>query len=557
MKYLEGQNADYMVEHTAQLAPGTVRLEDRAGTHIVLSPQPTSDPNDPLNWSTARKSMQMFLISMYTLLAFAVICVGTPLWASMNGELGFSYNLLNDSYGVAAGTLGLGCNIFVPFALRYGRRPVYVITTFILVAVSIYSAKIENTADLMIINAFGGLAAAVNETLYQMTISDLFFVHQRGTMNGIYVLMLLAGGYLSPVASGYVNAMQGWRWPFWYCAIFTGILSIAFLFLLEETKYQIPVIQSLQSTSVSSQFGSNFGEKTRVVESTFHQAELAPPHTAEPEIDPEARRAISIDNSIPMKTYWERLAIYTPSFGIRTSFWYHFYQPFVILFTFPAILFAAVQYGFTLAAISILAVVQADVFPSEPYNFSSIGIGNLSLPPLIGGVLGAIFGGPLVDYYIVWCTKRNGGIYEPEMRLHLFFLPGVLLPAGLLLFGLTTAQGMPWMITCIGAAFIGFGIGGISDIAITYIQDSYKEIIGDALVGVAFLRNAMATIFVFTISPMITGMGLYNMFVFLGILSLGISATYIPMMIWGKAMRIRCAAKYRDFAKTQYECRPL
>lgn len=28
--------------------PGTVRLSDRAESHLVLSPQPTSDPNDPL-----------------------------------------------------------------------------------------------------------------------------------------------------------------------------------------------------------------------------------------------------------------------------------------------------------------------------------------------------------------------------------------------------------------------------------------------------------------------------------------------------------------------------
>lgn len=28
--------------------PGTVRLSDKADTHLVLSPQPTSDPNDPL-----------------------------------------------------------------------------------------------------------------------------------------------------------------------------------------------------------------------------------------------------------------------------------------------------------------------------------------------------------------------------------------------------------------------------------------------------------------------------------------------------------------------------
>ncbi|RDW68165.1 hypothetical protein BP6252_09561 [Coleophoma cylindrospora] len=546
---------------TIVLSPGTIRLEDMEGDHIVLSPQPTSDPNDPLNWTQWRKGIQMFLISMYTLMAFAVICIGTPLWASLNIELGFSYNLLNDAYGVAAGTLCIGCIMFVPFALRYGRRPVYVITWFILTAVSIWSAKTENIGDWMAVNAIGGAAAAVNETLYQLTISDLFFVHQRGTMNGLYVLMVLAGNYLAPVVGGYINAAQGWRWAFWYCTIFCGIFSVISLFLLEETKYHLPVVNGIApSVPGSSEAPPEKGEK-----------HINPKFADSPETQPQGnnetaarntsgsteRALVEIDHSIPLKPYRERFACWSPAPHVQTSFWHHFYQPFVILFTFPAIAFAALQYGFTLAALSVLSVTQADLFPYAPYDFSTIGIGNLALPPFIGGLLGAIYGGPLVDWYIIWYAKRNGGIYEPEMRLHLFFLPGVLMPAGLLLYGLTTAEGMPWIITCIGGGFIGFGIGGISDISVTYIQDSYKEILGDGLVGVAFVRNIFGTILVFVISPMISGMGVYNMFVFLGVLSFGISATYIPMLIWGKKMRIKCAAKYAMYAKTQYDYRPL
>lgn len=60
--------------------------------------------------------------------------------------------------------------LFVPFALRYGRRPVYVVTIFILFAVSIWSAETKTLGDWMGVNAVGGLAAAVNETLYQLTV---------------------------------------------------------------------------------------------------------------------------------------------------------------------------------------------------------------------------------------------------------------------------------------------------------------------------------------------------------------------------------------------------
>lgn len=45
-----------------------------------------------------------------------------------------------------------------------------------------------------------------------MTISDVFFVHQRATANGIFLFMLNVGAFLGPVAAGYDESSQGWRW---------------------------------------------------------------------------------------------------------------------------------------------------------------------------------------------------------------------------------------------------------------------------------------------------------------------------------------------------------
>jgi hypothetical protein len=64
----------------------------------------------------------------------------------------------------------------------------------------------------------------------------------------------------------------------------------------------------------------------------------------------------------------------------------------------------------------------------------------LNIPPAIGNILGTIWGGPIVDWYIVKLSQKNGGIYEPEMRLALFPLPGILMPIGVFMFGLSTAK---------------------------------------------------------------------------------------------------------------------
>jgi hypothetical protein len=116
---------------------------------------------------------------------------------------------------------------------------------------------------------------------------------------------------------------------------------------------------------------------------------------------------------------------------------------------------------------------------------------------------------------------------------------------------------MPWIIPCIGSGFVGFAIGGVGDIALTYLQDAYTEILADALIGVAFVRNIMAMILVFAIQPWFNGMGVYNAFVLLGCISVAFSLTAVPMYIWGKTYRVKCAARYREFAGKQFNIRSL
>lgn len=49
--------------HTANLKHGTGKY-----SHIVLSPQPSDDPNDPLNWPKWRREMIIGILTMGTML---------------------------------------------------------------------------------------------------------------------------------------------------------------------------------------------------------------------------------------------------------------------------------------------------------------------------------------------------------------------------------------------------------------------------------------------------------------------------------------------------------
>jgi MFS family permease len=374
----------------------------------------------------------MTLLCLYTVLVFAVLTSATPLWVNINAETGVSLNDLNNAYATSSGTLAVGCIFFVPLALRYGRRPVYIITSLIMTASAIWQARSYTTGDFIGSNVLSGLAGAVNEALFQVTVLDLYFVHQRATANGIYLMSVCIGNYLGPVAAGYVAVSQGWRWVFYYLAIFQGVTSLALIVGLEESKYDVPKIsgRAIQVTD---------SEKTAPVTDSKEEPDLGL-------VSAKTRDSVLRHSTIPVDSYWRRHRLITlPSDDSEsaTSLLRHIIQPFILLVQFPAIAFAALQYGWLVSMLSVVAVTQATIYPAPPYNFSPASVGLMSLPPAIGAILGSLFGGPLVDVLSVQVAKRRSGIHEPETRLWLFMVPGCGMIVGVLMYGLTIAKVCP------------------------------------------------------------------------------------------------------------------
>jgi MFS family permease len=64
----------------------------------------------------------------------------------------------------------IGCILFIPPAVKYGRRSVYLISTTVILAVVAWSACLNTIAELYVSQFLFGLASATNETIVQMTV---------------------------------------------------------------------------------------------------------------------------------------------------------------------------------------------------------------------------------------------------------------------------------------------------------------------------------------------------------------------------------------------------
>lgn len=395
-------------------------------------------------------------------MVYALIDVATVTWAPVNEELGLSFALLKDSYAAGAGALAIGAIILVPFAIKLGRRPVYVLSTAMQCGLSVWLARMQNVADLMGANILTCFVGALAEVLVQMTVADMYFIHQRGLANTIYYWVMMVGTTLSTVAGGYIVSSQGWRWVWWWLVILLGAGFIVFLFLYDETVF----LGSRRNESATRQLSEKKDSDLPTVEE-IPRVEEEPANLA---------TNVDIDYSIPKKTFWQRLALWTISplpWGQAAK---HGYRPLVILLSFPPVFFMAFEYGFFAACTTVPTTTLSAVMPLPPYNFSPRQIGLMSLPRFIGVSLAVLSTGPISDRFAIFIAGRNGGIFEPEMRLWLVlaFIP--LVPAGLFMFGIGLYTGSHWLLIAFGLGISSFGVVPASSAALTYLTDGYTDV---------------------------------------------------------------------------------
>lgn len=84
-----------------------------------------------------------------------------------------------------------------------------------------------------------------------------------------------------------------------------------------------------------------------------------------------------------------------------------------------------------------------------------------------------------------------------------------------------------------------------------------SQVIGDALVGVVFVRNMLSVVVLFSLTPWINGMGLQNLHILTAAVTFAVLLIPIPLLLWGKKIRMSTAARYRKMALQQPAHRTL
>ncbi|KAL8727113.1 MAG: hypothetical protein Q9181_005825 [Wetmoreana brouardii] len=264
---------------------------------------------------------------------------------------------------------------------------------------------------------------------------------------------------------------------------------------------------------------------------------IAGPREKSPSPGPGAQRYTAYLRSQPPKTFFQTLKPWNGQ--LRHENWFLVaLRPF-ILFAYPAILWSSLVYALSIGWLIVLSESVSEIYRSEDYHFSALGVGLVYVSPFVGGILGTAVAGKVSDIIVQAMSRRNGGIYEPEFRLVMAIPVAISTCIGLMGFGWSAAEKDNWIVPTVFFGIISFGCSLGSTTSVTFAVDSYRMYAGEGLVTLNFSKNIFhGLVFSLFFNHWLEADGSKKVFQAVGGIQLACLLSTIPMYIYGKRARM-------------------
>ncbi|KAL4752614.1 hypothetical protein BDW72DRAFT_202120 [Aspergillus terricola var. indicus] len=492
----------------------TTRHLEAGDRDIVLVPEPSDDPDDPLNWSPRRKLLSTVCVSAYTLFA-GIACANVySVLTQLSEETKVSVSTLNEGTGYMFLLAGWGLLFWQPLALQYGKRITYLLSLAGMVCTSVWGPYVRSNGEWIARSIITGFFLAPIEALPEVSVTDVYFTHERGTYMGLYAFFLAGSNYFAPVICGFIAEYHGWRWVFYWPAIFCGAAMVVLFFLMEETNYarQRPSMSDRTAEGSATENDNKKDNEKGLMRST---------PSSQSRSDPE------VGVMYNKKTYMRKLSMLGPR-QARNNMLRRAWQT-VYYLSWPVIFYA----GCILIRIIPHMVQCLECNRFVDFGFCAGLRDNRSL-----------FTGRFSDYLTLKLARRNAGIMEAEHRLYPFSLCLILVPCSLILWGVGAAHGIHWFGLLVAMCLLALtNTAGIT-LSVNYLVDSYRELSGDAMATVILVRNTMSFAMGYGITPWVERLGYQDCFVSAAFVGLACSAVFLVMLKWGKRCRVKSRERY-------------
>jgi DHA1 family multidrug resistance protein-like MFS transporter len=460
---------------------------------ILVDWYTTDDPANPQNWSSSKKIFIVFVISIYTWVAY----VGSSIFAPSEGgvEEDFGVSPIAAELGLSLFVLayGVGPLLFGPLSEIpiIGRNPVYYLTFFMYWVLSFPTAVVDKFGGLLALRFFQGFFGSPAVANGGATFGDIFSLIYIPYGLCWWVFAAWGGPALGPLIGGFAASAKGWRWPLWEIVWMSSPMLLLLLCLMPETS--TPNILLRRAKRLRKLTGNSRLQ-------------------AQSEIDQRSLTASSILVSALIK-------------------------PVEIMIKDPAVLFVNIYTAYFYGTYYTFFEVFPLVFPPfYGFNLGETGMAFLSCQ--IGALIGILAYFAYLHWYMIPDNIKHG-LREQEHRLVPAIVGSFFLPVGLFMFAWTANTHIHFIVPLIGVVIFVTGMFWILQALFVYIPFSYPKYAASLFAGNDISRAATAAGCIQFARPLFINLGIHKgVTVLAGLSVIGIPGT-IAMYAYGKQLRAR------------------
>ncbi|KAL2701750.1 hypothetical protein AAEP93_006048 [Penicillium crustosum] len=344
-------------------APGTFLLFDESsanvssqtkfgtGKHasVVLIPQPSNSPNDPLNWPQWKKNLTYCVLFANSIIFSSI---PPPLIAPSMVLMSHALKRSIEDVTMLTAYQLLACACYGPIgsalAHKYGKRPQFIFAAIMgFIGTLVCCTTTNNYSVLLAGRIIQGFGSAVFESLTVAVMGDMFFVHQRSLRTGLLVMTWTCIISLVSILGGVIAEGLGWRYLFLIHLPFTVVGMLSVFFFLPETQWQarrshIASPEEPTQTEDKETANVSHGHDENVSESSLMEAK---------------------------KTFMQELAIFSGTHP-ETNLLRLVFAPFAVIIN-PAVIWAIAVGGACIGFYVAISYILAQIWTPPPYNLNA------------------------------------------------------------------------------------------------------------------------------------------------------------------------------------------
>ncbi|QIX02203.1 hypothetical protein AMS68_007720 [Peltaster fructicola] len=450
-------------------AASGVKVDGEKGKDIhLVSWYGDDDPENPMNWSHAKKYFVTFQICLLTVSVYIGSSIYTAGLMDVTEIFGVSQVAATLGLCLFVAGYGLGPMLWSPMSEipAVGRNPVYIGTLVVFVALQVPTALATNFGMLLAFRFLTGFFGSPILATGGASLGDIYSPKKRAYAMSVWGLFAVCGPTLGPVVSGFAvmyapiggGFTAPWTWPIWELMFLSAFCLVFLFFFFPETSANNLLVR-------------------------------------------RARRLRKLTGDDRIKCQPELMAEEMTGKDIVMM---SLVRPFTLNFTEPMVfllnLYIALIYG--------LLYIWFESFPIvfvEGYGFS-LGTEGLAF---LGILVGAVITIPPFFLYLRYSLEpqfdENGDI-QPEKRLYTSCVGAFCIPICLFWFG-WSAGNTHWIMPIIGSAFFSIGAFLLFNSILNYLPDAYPEYAASVLAGNDFMRSSFGAGFPLFASAMYNNLG--------------------------------------------------